>query len=75
MLDIDCAAPNIAPCSLAEVLFEIKLGIVVFMIPMPDAIKVIETIYAAIVGSKGIRIIPSIIIRDPYAIRLASPNL
>jgi len=55
MLAIDCVTPNVPPCSFAEVLFEIKLGTAVFIVPIPDAISVIETKKMATFWIRGIR--------------------
>ncbi len=75
MLLTDWATPNMPPCSSAEVLFEMKLGIVVFIVPMLKAINVIETRKIAIFGIRGMRNIPIVMSRDPNAMSFSSPTL
>jgi hypothetical protein len=59
MLATEFATPKVPPCSFLGVIFEMKLGTTVRIIPLPKATIVNERAKTKIFGIKGIRNIPT----------------
>ena len=74
MLKMELAIPRIPPCSSAGVNRERKLGTMVRIMPLPEAIIVMAARKIRMLGISGIRVIPIIISNGPITIRVSSPN-
>ena len=73
ILDTELAIPKTPPCLSAGVSREMKLGTTVLIMPLPEAIIVMEAKKNWMFGIKGIVEIPVIISSGPITMRISSP--
>jgi len=74
MLKMELAMPRIPPCSSAGVSRERKVGTTVRIMPLPEAIIVMDAKKAMMFGISGIEVIPAIMRIGPITMRVSSPN-